>query len=51
MSREAREKLTARLYKHSLKTTGRLPTGKETRAMEKKSVDIAKKSDLKRRVK
>lgn len=46
MSREAVERLRARLYKHRLKTTGALPTGRETRSMEKKVAEIAKKSDM-----
>ncbi|MEE9615274.1 MAG: hypothetical protein V3W31_10070 [Thermodesulfobacteriota bacterium] len=37
MSREATERLTARMYKHHLKRTGKLPSGKETREMERKA--------------
>ncbi len=51
MSRKVVERLRARLYKHRLETTGRLPTGKETRALEEKAVKIAEETDKKRKAK
>lgn len=49
MSREATERVTGRLYQHQLKTTGRLPTGKESRVMEKRAQKIAREMDNKRK--
>ena len=48
MSREAVERMRARLYKDRLKKTGRLPSGKETLSMEKRIAEVAKKNDMRR---
>ena len=49
MSREATERLTARIYREKLEKTGRLPDGKETREMERKAVKIAEEVESKGR--
>ncbi len=48
MSREAAENLTGRQYKELLKRSGRLPTSKEVRELEKRSERIAREVDYKR---
>ena len=48
MSREATERLLTRMYREHLKVTGRLPSAKEVRAMERKAQRIAEMADNKR---
>ncbi len=43
MSREAVERVTARIYKHELKRTGRLPTGSAKHEMEQKARQTAER--------
>ncbi|MBI5233824.1 MAG: hypothetical protein HY880_05670 [Deltaproteobacteria bacterium] len=42
-------KLTERLYKDRLQKTGRLPTGKEQRDMEKKAKETAERIDRRKK--
>lgn len=39
--REAVERLISRMYKHHLKATGKLPSGREVREMEGKAISTA----------
>jgi len=47
--REAVERLIARMYKHHLKASGRLPSGKEVKEMEGKAMRVAEKTARKDR--
>jgi hypothetical protein len=49
VGREAVERLKARIYKHQLRSTGRLPTGKESAVMEKKAEKIGRETDNRRK--
>ena len=46
--RKAVESLVTRMYRHKLKTTGRLPDGKEVRKMEKEARESGHRVDTKR---
>jgi hypothetical protein len=48
MSREAREKLVARMYKQQLKSTGKLPSGREKRVIERKAAQAAQRAERKK---
>lgn len=47
--REVVANLVSRMYKHNLENTGRLPSGKEVRQMEKKAVQTAQRVDRDRK--
>jgi len=47
MSREARTKLLERIYKQQLRSSGRLPSGKQQRVMEQKADVIAERAQRK----
>jgi len=47
MSREAVERVVARMCLHHLKSTGRLPDAKVKRVMEKKAQEAGKRADNK----
>lgn len=44
-SRRAVERLTERIYKDKLQRTGKLPSGRETREMERKAVSTAERAE------
>lgn len=43
--RKAVERVVARIYQHKLKTTGRLPTGKEVKQMERDAQESGNRVD------
>lgn len=47
--REAVERVVARMYRHALRTTGRLPTGRERRTMESRARRAALETDNRRK--
>ncbi len=47
--RESVERLIGRMYRHHLQSTGRLPTEKEKRLMERKARQVAEYTDNKRK--
>lgn len=42
------ERLTERMYKDKLQRTGRLPSGREVREMEKKAIATAERAERKK---
>ena len=47
MSRVAVQKLAGRMYQAHVKSTGRLPSGKEIRDIEKKAIKTAERAENK----